>query len=185
MERIQKVIASSGYCSRRKAEELIKEGKVFVNGEMISVMGYMVKKGDSIVVDGTSLDTAKNYEYFILNKPRGVITSTSDEHGRKTVIDIVDSNQRIFPVGRLDYDTTGLLLLTNDGVLANKLMHPASGIDKMYIVKIRGIISGKDIMRLRNGVVIDGRKSAKCRVKLRSVNKKLNTSILEVTIHEG
>ena len=185
MERIQKVIASSGYCSRRKAEELIKEGKVFVNGEMISVMGYMIKKGDSIVVDGTSLDTAKNYEYFILNKPRGVITSTSDEHGRKTVIDIVDSNQRIFPVGRLDYDTTGLLLLTNDGTLANKLMHPASGIDKTYIVKIRGIISGKDIMRLRNGVVIDGKKSAKCRVKLRSVNKKLNTSILEVTIHEG
>ena len=167
MERIQKVIANSGYCSRRKAEELIKEGKVFVNGEMISVMGYMVKKGDSIVVDGTCLDTSKNYEYFILNKPRGVITSTSDEYGRKTVVDIVDCNQRIFPVGRLDYDTTGLLLLTNDGMLANKLMHPASGIDKMYIVKIRGIISGKDIM------------------KLRSVNKKLNTSILEVTIHEG
>ena len=124
MERIQKVIANSGYCSRRKAEELIKEGKVFVNGEMISVMGYMVKKGDSIVVDGTCLDTSKNYEYFILNKPRGVITSTSDEYGRKTVVDIVDCNQRIFPVGRLDYDTTGLLLLTNDGMLANKLMHP-------------------------------------------------------------
>lgn len=185
MERIQKVIANSGYCSRRKAESLISDGKVFVNGVMVSEMGYMVKKGDSIVVDGTSLDTARNYEYYILNKPRGVITSNSDEHGRKTVIDIVDSSQRIFPVGRLDYDTTGLLILTNDGVLANKLMHPASGIDKTYIVKIRGIIAGKDIMRLRNGVVIDGRKTSKCRVKLRSVNKKANTSILEVTIHEG
>lgn len=185
MERIQKVIANSGYCSRRKAESLISDGKVFVNGVMVSEMGYMVKKGDSIVVDGTSLDTARNYEYYILNKPRGVITSNSDEHGRKTVIDIVDSSQRIFPVGRLDYDTTGLLILTNDGVLANKLMHPASGIDKTYIVKIRGIITGKDIMRLRNGVVIDGRKTSKCRVKLRSVNKKANTSILEVTIHEG
>lgn len=185
MERIQKVIANSGYCSRRKAESLISDGKVFVNGAMVSEMGYMVKKGDSIVVDGTSLDTARNYEYYILNKPRGVITSNSDEHGRKTVIDIVDSSQRIFPVGRLDYDTTGLLILTNDGVLANKLMHPASGIDKTYIVKIRGIIAGKDIMRLRNGVVIDDRKTSKCRVKLRSVNKKSNTSILEVTIHEG
>ena len=185
MERLQKVIASSGYCSRRKAEELIRNGEVEVNGKVVTDMGIKVKSSDSVVINGVSIGANKNYEYYILNKPRGVITSNSDEHDRKTVIQLIDTNTRIFPVGRLDYDTTGLLLLTNDGNLANKLMHPSSNIEKVYVVKIKGIISGRDIMRLRNGINTPEFKSSKSRVKLKSVNKKLNTSILEVGIHEG
>ena len=130
MERLQKVIANLGYCSRRKAEELIKLGKVSVNGIVVTELGTKVKKGDSILVEGNILDNNKNYEYYILNKPRGVVTTTNDEHGRKTVIDLIDTSTRIYPVGRLDYDTTGLLLLTNDGILANKLMHTSTNIEK-------------------------------------------------------
>ena len=185
MERLQKVIANSGYCSRRKAEELIKLGKVSINGIIITELGTKVKKGDSILVEGNVLDNNKNYEYYILNKPRGVVTTTNDEHGRKTVIDLIDTSTRIYPVGRLDYDTTGLLLLTNDGILANKLMHPSTNIPKTYIAKIEGVISPLSIKKLKNGVIIDGYKTKPAKVKLRSINKKTNKSIVEITITEG
>ena len=185
MERLQKVIANLGYCSRRKAEELISTGKVSVNGKIVTELGTKVKTSDTIEVDGNILDNNKNYEYYILNKPRGVITTTHDEHDRKTVVDLIDTNTRIYPVGRLDYDTTGLLLLTNDGVLANKLMHPSSKIDKTYIAKIEGMISPISIKKLRSGVVIDGYKTRPARVKVKSVNKKTNKSIVEITISEG
>lgn len=185
MERLQKVIANLGYCSRRKAEELIKEGKVFVNGNIVTELGTKVKNSDTIEVEGNILDNNKNYEYYILNKPRGVVTTTNDECGRKTVIDLIDTSTRIYPIGRLDYDTTGLLLLTNDGELANKLMHPSSKIDKTYIAKIEGIISPLSIKKLRSGVVIDGYKTRPARVKVKSVNKKTNKSIVEITISEG
>src|SRR5699024_11008734 len=115
----QKVIANLGYCSRRKAEELIKNGQVLVNGQVVNELGVKVKTSDSICVEGNILDNNKNYEYYLLNKPRGVVTTTNDEFGRKTVLDLVISSNRIYPVGRLDYDTTGALLLTNDGNLAN------------------------------------------------------------------
>ena len=130
MERLQKVIANLGYCSRRKAEELISQGKVLVNDEIVLELGTKVSKGDKIEVEGIILSNEKNYEYYLLNKPRGIVTTTSDEKGRKTVVDLVNTNTRIYPVGRLDYDTTGLLLLTNDGVLANGLMHPSNKINK-------------------------------------------------------
>lgn len=185
MERLQKVIANSGYCSRRKAEELIQNGKVTVNGETIYELGTKVSKSDSIEVEGISLNKDKNYEYYLLNKPRGVVTTTSDEKGRKTVIDLINTNTRIYPVGRLDYDTTGLLLLTNDGYLANALMHPSSKIDKTYIAKVQGILTGYDVKRLRNGVIIDGKKTSKCFVKVRSIDKEKNTCIVELVIHEG
>ena len=185
MERLQKVIANLGYCSRRKAEELISEGKVSVNGNVVKKLGTKVKTSDTIEVEGNILDNNKNYEYYILNKPRGVVTTTHDEHDRKTVVDLIDTNTRIYPVGRLDYDTTGLLLLTNDGVLANKLMHPSSKIDKTYIAKIEGMISPISIKKLRSGVVIDGYKTRPARVKVKSVNKKTNKSIVEITISEG
>ena len=185
MERLQKVIANLGYCSRRKAEELISEGKVSVNGNVVKELGTKVKTSDTIEVEGNILDNNKNYEYYILNKPRGVVTTTHDEHDRKTVVDLIDTNTRIYPVGRLDYDTTGLLLLTNDGVLANKLMHPSSKIDKTYIAKIEGMISPISIKKLRSGVVIDGYKTRPARVKVKSVNKKTNKSIVEITISEG
>ncbi len=185
MERLQKVIANLGYCSRRKAEELIKDGKVLVNGNIVTELGTKVKNSDTIEVEGNILDNNKNYEYYILNKPRGVVTTTNDEHGRKTVIDLIDTSTRIYPIGRLDYDTTGLLLLTNDGELANKLMHPSFKIDKTYIAKIEGIISPISIKKLRSGVVIDGYKTRSARVKVKSIDKKTNKSIVEITISEG
>lgn len=185
MERLQKVIANLGYCSRRKAEELIKGGKVLVNGNIVKELGTKVKNSDTIEVEGNILDNNKNYEYYILNKPRGVVTTTNDEHGRKTVIDLIDTSTRIYPIGRLDYDTTGLLLLTNDGELANKLMHPSFKIDKTYIAKIEGIISSISIKKLRSGVVIDGYKTRPARVKVKSIDKKTNKSIVEITISEG
>ena len=185
MERLQKVIANLGYCSRRKAEELISDGKVKVNGITVREMGVKVKSSDTIEVENTILDNNKNYEYYILNKPKGVVSTVSDDLGRKTVVDLIDTKTRIYPIGRLDYDTTGLLLLTNDGVLANKLMHPSSNIYKTYVARVDGIVKGYDIKRLKNGVMIDGVKTAKCHVKLKSVDTKKEKSIVELTIHEG
>ena len=124
MERLQKVIATSGYCSRRKAEELITNGKVSINGNIITTLGTKVKNSDEILGEGTVIDNKKRYEYYLLNKPREVISAVSDNKHRKTVTDIVKTNARIYPIGRLDYDTTGLILLTNDGNLANMFMHP-------------------------------------------------------------
>ena len=118
-------------------------------------------------------------------KPREVISSAKDEVGRKTVTDLIATNQRIYPVGRLDYDTTGLILLTNDGILTNKLTHPSSKIEKTYIAKVEGLVSGYAIKKLRNGVIIDGRKTSKAKVKLKSIDKKNNKSLVEITIHEG
>ncbi len=184
MERLQKVIAESGYTSRRKAEELIKDGKVKVNGIIIKELGTKVSSSDEIIVNDQVL-TIEEKVYYLLNKPREVVTTTSDEYNRKTVIDLIDTDKRIYPVGRLDYDTTGLLILTNDGELANRLMHPSNEIDKVYIAKIEGILTPKEMMELKNGVVIDGVKTSKSRVKVRKVDKSNNTSIVEITIHEG
>ena len=185
MERLQKKIANLGYCSRRKAEELIVKGLVEVNGEVVTKLGTTVKAGDIITVEGNILDSSKSYEYYLLNKPKGVVTTTNDEKGRTTVVDLIDTNTRIYPVGRLDYDTTGILILTNDGELANLLMSPNSLVDKTYIAKVEGQVNVSSIQALRKGVVIDGIKTKKARVKLKSVDKKKNTSIVEMTIHEG
>lgn len=185
MERLQKVIANLGYTSRRKAEELIQAGKVKVNGEIVKELGTKVKTSDTIEVENTILDNCKNYEYYLLNKPREVISSVSDEHGRKTVVDLIQTKERIYPVGRLDYDTTGIILLTNDGCLANKLMHPSSNIEKKYIAKVNGLVSGYDIKRLRDGVVIDGKKTSKAKVNLKKYDKKTDKSLVELIIHEG
>ena len=129
MERLQKVIANSGYTSRRKAEELIKDKKVLVNGKLITELGYKVDANDDVVVEGTHI-TKENKVYYLLNKPRGYVSSTEDDKGRKVVTDLIDTTLRIYPVGRLDYDTTGILLLTNDGEFANLMMHPKNKIDK-------------------------------------------------------
>ena len=185
MERVQKVIAELGYCSRRHAEKLILEGKVKVNGKTILELGTKVSKKDSIEVEGVVLDNNKNYEYYLLYKPRGVVSTSSDDKGRKTVVDLINTQSRIYPIGRLDYDTTGVLLLTNDGKLANKLMKPNSEIDKVYIVKVDGIVTGYDIKRLRSGIVIDGKKTSRAIVKLKSISKEKKTSMVEIIIHEG
>ena len=174
MERLQKFIAASGLCSRRKAEELIKMGKVEIDGEVVTELGVKVSGKESIVVDGELLRREEK-EYYLLNKPREVITSCSDDKNRKTVVDLIETDSRIYPVGRLDYDTTGVLLLTNDGEFANIMMHPNNKIDKVYIAKIRGIIKGDSINKLKNGVVIDGKKTEKCRVKLIKTDLKTNS----------
>ena len=184
MERLQKYIAEAGYTSRRKAEDLIREGKVEVDGKIVKELGTKVSGKERIIVEGNLLKKEEK-EYYLLNKPREVITSVSDDKNRKTVVDLIETDKRIYPVGRLDYDTTGVLLLTNDGEFANILMHPNNKIDKVYIAKIRGIIKGDAINKLKNGVIIDGKKTEKCRVKLRKTDLKNNTSMVEVTIHEG
>lgn len=184
MERLQKVIANSGVTSRRKAEELIQNGNVKVNGETITTLGYKVNTNDNIEVNGVSIPREEKV-YYLLNKPREVIASVSDDKGRKTVVDIIKEDKRIYPVGRLDYDTTGLLLLTNDGELANLLMHPKNEIDKCYVAKISGTLSPKELMMLKNGVLIDGIKTRKARVKTRKIDKESDTSIVEIVIHEG
>lgn len=185
MERVQKVIAECGYCSRRSAEKLILQGKVKVNGKVVLELGTKVSKGDSIEVEGVVIDNNKNYEYYLLYKPRGVVSTTSDDKGRKCVVDLIDTTTRIYPVGRLDYDTTGVLILTNDGKLANKLMKPNSEIDKTYIAKVEGILTGYDIKRLRKGIIIDGKKTSNAIVKLKNISKEKQTSLVEIIIHEG
>ena len=184
MERLQKVIAQAGIASRRKAEELIKDGKVKVNGEVITELGTKVKESDRVEVNNKPIEK-ENKEYYLLNKPRGVITTTSDEHGRKTVTDLINTEARIYPVGRLDYDTTGAILLTNDGEFANILMHPSNKIDKVYLAKLEGVIKGEQINTLKNGVMLDDILVKASRVKLKKVNKESNTSMVEITIHEG
>ena len=185
MERLQKIIASSGYCSRRKAEELISNGKVKVNGNVIREMGYKADYSDSIEVEGNPINDKEDKVYYILNKPRGVVTTSSDEKGRKTVVDLIKTNKRIYPVGRLDYDTTGLLILTNDGELTNFLTHPKNNIEKVYVAKVKGLITKEDIIRLCNGVIIDGKKTSKSKAKILKIDKKNNSSIVELIIHEG
>ena len=184
MERLQKVIANSGYTSRRKAEELISKGSVKVNGVTVYELGVKVNPNDLIEVDGYIIKN-ENKVYYLLNKPRGIITSTSDDKGRKTVVDLINTNVRIYPVGRLDYDTTGALILTNDGELANLIMHPKSKIDKVYIAKINGLIGKSQLQRLEKGVFIDGKKTSKSKARIKSYDKKTDTSIVELTIHEG
>jgi len=184
MERLQKIIAASGVASRRGAEELILSGKVMVNGKLVTELGTKVSESDEIIVNGVKINR-EDKVYYLLNKPRGVVTTTSDEKGRKTVIDLIDDDRRIYPVGRLDYDTTGALILTNDGEFANEIMHPKNEIDKVYIAKISGFLTPSDIMALKKGVVIDGVKTSKSKVRVRKVDKESRTSIVELTIHEG
>jgi len=184
MERLQKVIAASGVTSRRKAEELITAGKVRVNGEIVTELGTKVSDKDRIEVNGEILEKEVK-EYYLLNKPRGVVTTTSDDKGRKTVVDLIPTNARIYPVGRLDYDTTGVLLLTNDGDFANILMHPSSEVEKVYVAKLNGIIKGEQINKLKDGVMLDDELVKASRVKLKKVDPKSNSSMVQITIHEG
>ena len=185
MERLNKFIASSGYTSRRKADDLIINGKVKINGKVVRELGVKVDSNDLVTVEGNVLKKEENKEYFLLNKPRGVITAVTDDLNRKTVVDLIDTDKRIYPVGRLDYDTTGALILTNDGELANLLMHPKNNIDKVYIAKVKGLIGKVEINKLERGVYIDGVKTSKAKARIRKYDKKSDSSIVELTIHEG
>lgn len=184
MERLQKIIANSGVCSRRKAEDLILAGKVKVDGKVVTELGLKVSEKSVIEVDG-NLISKEEREYYLLNKPRGVLTTTSDDKSRKTVVDLIDTDKRIYPVGRLDYDTTGVLLLTNDGDFANMIMHPKNEIDKVYVAKVKGIVNGEAVHKLENGVIIDNSLVKASRVKVKKIDTKNNHSLVEITIHEG
>ena len=185
MERLQKIIAGSGYCSRRKAEELILQGRVCVNGKIVSELGAKAGFEDEITVDGTVLSREEEKVVFLLNKPKNVISSVSDDRGRKTVIDLIDCPYRLYPVGRLDFDSSGLILLTNDGDLMQKLIHPSFSVEKTYEVRIRGLISAEEIKKLEKGVKIEDYVSAPAKISLTKADQKKETCDLEVTIHEG
>lgn len=196
--RLNKFISSSGIVSRRKADELISEGRVSVNSVTVSELGVKINPGiDKIKIDGELIahrdkDRKANI-YIILNKPSGYLTTTSDEKSRATVMDLVKINKRIYPVGRLDYDSEGLLLLTNDGDLTNKLTHPAFGINKTYLVKINKPIEEKQLKRLREGVSIEPGpvKAIKSKYKFKTSGAKVEVipssenKQIRITIHEG
>jgi len=185
MERLQKVIAASGYTSRRKAEELISQGKVCVNGEVVIELGTKVSGNDAIMIDGKMINVEEDKVYYLLNKPRGVISTVSDDKERKTVVDLIDTNKRIYPIGRLDYDTTGLILLTNDGELANVLMHPKHNAPKKYVAKLNRFFEISDLKLLEKGIEIDGIKCIPTKVKIKTNNRVKDFSIVELTIVEG
>lgn len=183
--RINKFIAHAGVASRRKAEELIKQGLVTVNGQVVKELATTIKSGDAVEVEGTPIYNEEKV-YYLLNKPRGVISSVSDDKGRKTVIDLLPTvKERIYPVGRLDWDTTGLLILTNDGDFTDKMIHPRNEIDKVYVARVKGIATKENLRPLTKGVVIDGKKTKPARYTIIKVDKEKDRSVVELVIHEG
>ena len=183
-ERLQKYLARCGVASRRKAEEMIRTGRIKVNGQTVTAMGFTVIPGeDQVEVDGKIVSPPEQPVYLLLNKPTGYVTTARDERGRPTVLELVKNiDVRVYPVGRLDMDTEGLLLLTNDGLLAYKLTHPKHEIEKTYHATVRGIPTRKGLEQLRQGIVLDGRKTAPAKVRILKPGKE---TLVEVVIHEG
>ncbi|WAM30766.1 rRNA pseudouridine synthase [Caldicellulosiruptor naganoensis] len=186
MVRLQKFMADCGVASRRKCEEIILQGRVKVNGRTITELGFKVDpQKDEVLVDGKKLVPVQKKVYIMLNKPFGVISSAKDEKGRKTVVDLVKDkvDVRVFPVGRLDFDTTGLILLTNDGEFAYKVTHPKHDIEKTYIALIEGVPTKEEIEQFEKGLLIDGRLTSPAKFKVLKVFK--GRSLVEIKIHEG
>ena len=184
MERLQKVIAQCGVASRRKAEELILSGRVKVDDVVVDTLGFKVSCDSVIKVDDNVINKEEKVVY-IINKPKNIISSVKDEKGRDTVIDLVDSPYRLFPVGRLDFDSSGLLILTNDGELTNMIIHPRYKIPKVYEVTINGLITLDEIKTLENGIRVDDYVTSKARIVLVSSNNNKKTSHMTMTIFEG
>jgi len=195
--RLNKYIAHAGICSRRTADELTKNGKVKINGAVMKEPGYDVKPGDVVTVENKTITTAEKLCYYALNKPVGYVCTAKDEKGRKTVVSLLsDVEARVYPVGRLDYDTSGLLILTNDGELTNLIAAPDSTVQKTYLARIAGKLSLDELWTLRNGVVIDlpvtskdgKRKTRKYRTRpaeVRIITEKGDESLVEISISEG
>ncbi len=182
--RLQKYLALCGVASRRRAEEMIASGHITVNGVTITEMGTQVEEGDIVTVDGRQVFPEENKVYIIYHKPAGEVTTVSDPEGRPTVLDrFRDVGVRLFPVGRLDYDSEGLLLLTNDGDLAERMMHPSHEVDKAYYCKVTGVVSPETLQHLARGVMLDDHPTSPARVRL--IRQETFDAIVMVTIHEG
>ena len=183
--RLNKFLASCGIASRRKCEELILAGKIQVNNKIVTNLGTTVnEEKDEVRCNNEVVSPSKIFSYYILHKPKGYVSTVKDDRGRKTIMELIkDVPERVFPVGRLDYESEGLVLLTNDGELANRLTHPSYEIEKTYIVKVEGMIKESELAVLRNGVKLDGVKTKKAKLKL--INFENNVSKIEVKITEG
>lgn len=182
--RINKYLAECGVASRRNSDQIIKDGRVSVNGKKVETLGLDINpEHDNVTVDGKSVKIPNKFTYILFNKPKGCITTVSDDKGRKTIFDYVPNENRVFPVGRLDYDSEGMLIITNDGQLTERLTHPRNEIPKTYSVKIEGDIVESELAVLRAGVVIDGKKTKKCKLKV--IDKTKTHTKLEMTIYEG
>jgi 23S rRNA pseudouridine2605 synthase len=181
--RLQKYIAKSGITSRRKAEELILKGQVTVNGKLVNNLGTKVKSKDLVKVDGKLIKIKKDNIYILLNKPEGYITTAEDQFGRKDVLSLVDLEERVYPVGRLDYNSTGLLVLTNDGDLTYKLTHPKHDIKKKYFVKLKGLVEESELNKLKKPINIDNKRTRPAEIE--KLETKGNDTFLLITIKEG
>lgn len=183
-ERLQKYIARCGVASRRASEELILNGRVKVNNNLVVELGYKIDASkDKVYIDTKLIMPEEKKVYIALNKPVGIISSVKDEKDRKTVIDLIDVEERIYPIGRLDYDTSGLLLLTNDGEIYNKIIHPRQSIDKVYIAQIKGIPDNEEIKRFCSGIDIGGYITAEAKFNI--IRKSNENCEVRITIHEG
>lgn len=184
MIRLNKFLSSCGVASRRHSDELIAQGKVMVNGKVITTAGVSInEKKDKVIYDGKELSLPSSFVYIKLNKPKGYICSTSDEKGRKTIYDLIKTDERLFSVGRLDYDTEGLIILTNDGDFANKIAHPSFSLEKEYQVTIEGKILESELAVMRKGAVVDGERMPPAKVKILATEEK--STKLSVIINEG
>ena len=181
--RLQKYMADCGVASRRASEQLILEGRVQVNGVTVTELGTKVNEGDTVSFDGQILKLPKNRVYIMLYKPDKVMSTASDPEGRTAVLDLVDEKVRLYPVGRLDYHTEGLILLVNDGDAAYHLTHPKFEVEKEYLAVIQGEISREEVLKLQAGVIIDGQKTAPSKVRVTEITD--HTTSLSVIIHEG
>ncbi len=187
LERLQKIMASCGVASRRKCEELIAAGKVTVNGEVVTELGFKASYSDDIRVEGNQI-AREDKVYYVLNKPTGYLTTVTDDLERRTVMDLfeeIDKQNRIFPIGRLDYDSSGCLLFTNDGALASKLTNSANNIEKEYVVRIKGILPKEYLTKIRRGIDIDGKVTKPSKAWITEYDKKFMTTQVRIVITEG
>ncbi len=182
--RLNKYIAQAGLASRRRADQLIAYGKVRINGKVVRELGTIVMPGDAVDVSGTPIKPVEETVYLVLHKPTGVMTTMRDPQGRRTIVELLPKKMpRVVPVGRLDYDTAGVLLMTNDGDLANKLLHPRYGVDKTYRATIGGRLTPEDVQALHDGVALKTYKASSAKVRVVSVRS--GYSVVDITIHEG